>query len=51
MEEVAFEVANLRAQLWVLNCIVASASVSLIAHDGMFQLGEMNANLMGPSGF
>lgn len=36
MEEVAFEMANARAQLWILNRVVAPASVSLVTNNRMF---------------
>ncbi len=51
MQEVAFEVANARAQLWILNRVVAASAVSLIANNRMLQPREMNANLMCSSGF
>ena len=51
VQEVAFEVANARAELRILDRIVASASVSLVTNNRMLQPREMNANLMCPARF
>jgi hypothetical protein len=47
----AAEIANVRAQLCVLNGVVAAAAVSFIANDGMFEPREMNPNLVRAAGF
>jgi hypothetical protein len=49
VKEVAFEVADASTELWILDRVVASASVNLITYDRMLQPREMNANLMCPA--
>ena len=36
VQELAVEVANSRAELWILNGVVAAAAVSFVADHGMF---------------
>ena len=50
VQEVAFEVADARAQLWILDRVVAPSSVSLVTNHGMLQPRKMNTNLMCPAG-
>src|SRR5690348_15622338 len=50
VQEVAFEVADARAQLWILDRVVASSTVSLIADNRMFEPREMNTDLMCSTG-
>jgi hypothetical protein len=51
VEEVAFEISNLRAQSWVLNGVVAPPAVGFITDNRVLYPREMDANLMGPAGF
>src|SRR5689334_21653968 len=49
VQELAFEVADARPELWILNRVVTPAAVSLISNDRMLQPREMDADLMRPS--
>jgi len=51
VQEVALEIANSRSQLWILNRVVAPASVSLVSNNRMFQPCEMHADLVRSSRF
>ena len=45
------QVADLRLESRVLNHVVATAAVRLVADDWMFEPGEMHADLMRAAGF
>ncbi len=51
VQEMTIEVADARAELCILDRIVAAAPISLIANDRMFQPRQVNANLVSPPGF
>ena len=51
VQKMSFEMANARAQLWILNGVITPATVSLVSYYRMLQPCEMNANLMCPACF
>jgi hypothetical protein len=50
VQEVTAEIANARAELRILNRIVAAGAVSLVADDWMFEPRKVHANLVRAAG-
>src|SRR5688500_8553505 len=51
VQEVPSDTADLRLQFRVLDCVIATAAVRIIADDREFKPGEMDTNLVCATGF